>query len=78
MREQFYEEIGLWCGLAGEVVFLEFNEERVKMLRGKDNVIHSACCSRYAESGCVHYGLAAECKSIFKQAERIIENNRVL
>ena len=78
MKKRFYEEIGLYCCLAGEVVFLSFNEGQITMLGGKGYAIHSACCSRYAEYGCKHYGSANECKSIFKQAERIIKNDRSL
>ena len=78
MKERFCEEIGLYCGLGGEVVILSFNEEQITMLGRKGYAIHSARCSRYAEYGCKHYGLANECKSIFKQAERIIRNDRSL
>ena len=78
MSKYFCEEVGLFCGFADEVVLLTFNVEQVTMLGGKGNPIHSACCSRYAECGCKHYGLAAECKSIFKQAEKIIRNDMAL
>ena len=78
MREQFCEEIGLYCGIAGEVVILTFDEEQIIMLGRKGYAIHSSCCSRYAECGCKHYGLADECKSIFKQAEKTVKKNRGL
>ena len=76
MNKSFFEEVGLYCSLATEVVLLAFDEEQATMLGEKGYAIHPAYCSRYAECGCKHYGLAAECKSILKQAEAIIRDER--
>lgn len=72
MRKHFFKEVGLYCVLASEVVILTFSVEEVTMLGGKGYAIHSVHCSRCFECGCKHYGLAAECKSIFKQAEKLL------
>ena len=78
MKRYISGEVCLYCALADDVVFLSYKWENVSMLGGHGYAIHSACCSKYAECGCKHYGLANECKSIFKQAERIIRNDRTL
>lgn len=68
MREQFFDEVGLYCSLADEVVLLTFDKELVPMLGGDGYAIHAVCCSRYLNCGCKHYGLATECKALIKRA----------
>ena len=76
MSERFFDEVGLYCSLADEMILLTFDEELVSMLGGDGYAIHSACCSCYTECGCEHYGVAAECKSVFQQAVNIVRINR--
>lgn len=71
------KNVGLYCDIPHDIVMWTIEHEVIDMHGISGYACHSMRCSKYAEDSCSHYGIAPECKSLMKQAQKIAKDKLI-